>query len=391
MKVRTTGRPTLRIMGSRGIPAAHGGFETFAEKLALHLVGRGWRVVVYCQQDGAGPITLDTWQGVERVCIPVRAPGPAGTVAFDWRAISHAIADARSRPLEPGLCLTLGYNTALFSLRLRLAGLRNVINMDGIEWRRAKWSPLVKAWFWINDWAGCWLADHLVADHPEIAKLLRTRTSARRISTILYGADAVAGAPLQDLQTMALQSHGYLLLVARPEPENSVLEVVRAFSARPRGLKLLVVGDYDGADAYTKAVCAAAGPEVVFTGAVYASQRLAALRWHCMAYVHGHQVGGTNPALVEALGAGCAILAHDNRFNRWVAQGAARYFADEPALDSLLLALAAEPDALQALRRRARSRFEAAFSWSAVLEDYETLLTRQMPAPTRPARPAQPA
>jgi glycosyltransferase involved in cell wall biosynthesis len=347
-------------------------------------VGKGWRVVVYCQQDGAGPVTHDTWQGVERVCIPVAAQGPAGTVLFDWRAIGHAIADARGRPAEPSLCLTLGYNTALFSLRLRLAGLRNVINMDGIEWRRAKWSPGVKAWFWLNDWAGCWLADHLVADHPEIAKLLCTRTSAQRISTILYGADAVQSAPLQDLLPLALQSRSYLLLVARPEPENSVLEVVRAFSARPRGLPLVVVGEYAAGDAYVQAVLAAAGPEVVFAGAVYATERLAALRCHCLAYVHGHQVGGTNPALVEALGARCAVIAHDNRFNRWVAQDAARYFGGEAGFDQVLQTLASEPHTLQAMRHSAAARFQSTFSWPGVLADYEALLSRHMPKPVWP-------
>jgi glycosyltransferase involved in cell wall biosynthesis len=135
------------------------------------------------------------------------------------------------------------------------------------------------------------------------------------------------------------------------------------------------------------AVRAAAAPEVVFAGAVYASDRLAALRCHCLAYVHGHQVGGTNPSLVEALGARCAVIAHDNRFNRWVAQGAARYFADEAGLDRLLQTLLTEPDTLQTLRQGARRRFESAFSWPAVLGDYEALLHSLMPpGPAWPER-----
>ena len=155
--------PVLRVLGTRGVPAAHGGFETFAERLALHLAARGWRVVVYCQQEGLGPLRVDSWQGVERVHIAVPGSGPRSTIDFDWRATRHAAAHG-------GLCLTLGYNTALFCALLRLRGVPNLINMDGIEWSRAKWGPAAKAWFWLNDWAGCLLGNHLVADHPEIKR-----------------------------------------------------------------------------------------------------------------------------------------------------------------------------------------------------------------------------
>lgn len=360
-------RPTLRILGCRGIPAAHGGFETFAERLSLYLVGRGWHVVVYCQELGSGPVVRDTWHGVERVRIPVGGDGAVDTVVFDWRSIT----DARR---QPDLCLTLGYNTALFCLRLRLAGITNVINMDGIEWRRAKWSPLVKVWFWINDIAGCWLADHLVADHPEIAAHLRRRTRASRISTIVYGADAVHDAPTDALSTLGLAPGRYLVLIARAEPENSVLEIVRSFSRRQRDLRLVVVGDYAPEDAYASAVRAAAGPEVLFTGPVYAPGWLAALRSHALACLHGHRVGGTNPSLVEALGCGSAVIAHDNPFNRWVAQDAARYYRSEDDLDRELQQLPADAEALTALRQRSRQRFEAHFSWDAVLASYEALL-----------------
>jgi len=105
----------------------------------------------------------DAWRGVRRVRIPVSAGGSAGTIVFDWKSTVHAAG-------EPGLVLTLGYNTAVFCALYRLTGLNNVINMDGVEWRRQKWGGVAKLWFWLNDWAGCWLGNHLVADHPEIKK-----------------------------------------------------------------------------------------------------------------------------------------------------------------------------------------------------------------------------
>ncbi|MCW5667776.1 MAG: DUF1972 domain-containing protein [Piscinibacter sp.] len=371
-------RPALRILGIRGVPAAHGGFETFAERLALHLVARGWRVVVYCQRDGRGPLAHDHWQGVERVHVPVAQRGALGTMVFDARAIRHA---ARSREL----CLTLGYNTALFCAWLRLRGVPNLINMDGIEWSRAKWSAPARAWLWLNERAGCRLGDHLVADHPEIARHLGTRTAATRIATIAYGADRVLDAPTAPVRALGLEPGGYLMLVARPEPENSILEVVEGFSRRPRGLPLVVLGRYDPADPYHRRVQQRAGTEARFVGAIYERATLQALRRHALAYVHGHRVGGTNPSLVEALGAGNAVLAHDNRFNRWVAGAAGAWFTDADGFDTQLTALLADPGRLAALRHAARARFEQAFTWPAILAEYETLLRAWLPEP--PLRP----
>ena len=367
---------TLRILGTRGVPAAHGGFETFAEHLALHLVQRGWRVVVYCQQHGTGPLSVDTWQGVERVHVPVRRHGPAGTIAFDWRATLHA---ARQRDL----CLTLGYNTALFCAWLRARGVTNVINMDGIEWSRAKWSGAAKAWLWINERAGCWFGNHLVADHPQIALHLRTRVHGAKISTIAYGADRITSVPEAPVHACGLVPGQYLTLVARPEPENSILEVVSGFARRPRGLQLAVLGNYDTHNAYHRAVQQAAGPEVKFLGAIYDKQVVQALRFHCAAYVHGHQVGGTNPSLVEALGAGNAVIAHDNRFNRWVAGVGACYFRDADSFSARLDDLSAEPALLQRMRRASVARFEDGLTWPQILGDYENLLLRWLPVAAR--------
>lgn len=363
----------LRILGTRGVPAAHGGFETFAEYLSLYLVKQGWRVVVYCQEDGTGPVFEDTWQGVERVRIPVAADGPKGTILFDWKATMHA---ARHRDL----CLTLGYNTAVFCAALRLKGVPNLINMDGIEWARAKWSGAAKAWFWLNDWAGCWLGNHLVADHPQIKVHLSRRVRADKITMIPYGAEPIVAADPAPLAALGLEPGKFLTLIARAEPENSILEAVAGFSARPRGVSLAVLGKYDEANAYHRAVKAAASDEVKFLGAIYDKKTLHALRGHSMAYVHGHQVGGTNPSLVEALGAGNAVIAHDNRFNRWVAGAGAQFFAGSVGMDKVLSEVLASPERLESMRAASRARFEEAFRWESVLAQYETLLAGYLPA-----------
>lgn len=364
---------TIRILGTRGIPAAHGGFETFAEHLAHYLVKRGWRVVVYCQDDGAGPIFEDVWQGVERVHIPVHQEGPLGTIIFDWKATLHA---SRYRDL----CLTLGYNTAIFCSLLRLKGIPNVINMDGLEWKRAKWGPVAKTWFYINDWLGCWLGNHLVADHPMIAKHLESRVSSNKITMIPYGSDEVSSAIKASVRALGLEPGHYFSLIARPEPENSILEVVKGFSAKPRGYKLLVLGLYKDNNAYHHAVQAAASNEVEFAGVIYNKSVLQALRFHSIAYIHGHQVGGTNPSLVEAMGAGNAIIAHDNYFNHWVAGDSALYFKTAEEFSSKLEEVLETKGMLEEMRASIKERHKTYFTWDVILKDYETLLEKWLPA-----------
>ena len=360
-------KKVIRILGTRGVPATHGGIDTFAENLALYLVKHGWRVTVYCLEDGVGPVFEDSWRGVRRVRMPVATSGAAGTIVFDWKSTVHA---AR----EPGLVLTLGYNTAVFCALYRLKGLKNAINMDGVEWRRQKWGGVAKLWFWLNDWAGCWLGNHLVADHPEIKKHLATRTSLKKITMIPYGSDRVDAADAELIAPFGLTPGSYAILIARAEPENSILEVVQAWSRKPRGCKLLVLGKYEAGHAYQRAVQAAASAEVIFPGAVYEKPVVQALRFHARFYVHGHQVGGTNPSLVEALGAGNAVLAHDNAYNRWVAGDAGVYFADEAECALAIERLLTGGEALAVLQNAARARHSSAFTWEMVLGGYEELL-----------------
>ncbi|PZQ87807.1 MAG: glycosyl transferase [Leifsonia xyli] len=363
-------RPVVRILGTHGVPAAYGGFETAAENVALHLVAHGWRVVVYCQQDGTGEITTDTWRGIERVHIPVAREGWLGTAEFDRRSIRHAVA-------ERDLCLTFGYNTAVFNLAQRRRGIPNVINMDGIEWSRARWGPMKQAILYVNERIGCWVGDALIADHPEIERYLARKARRDKITTITYGAHAVDEAPLEPVVSRGLEPGKYLTLICRPIPENSILELVTAFSARPRGVRLALLGSYDAErDAYHRAVVEAASDEVSFLGSVYEPEQVAALRFHGIGYLHGHTVGGTNPSLVEALAAGNPVIAHDNPYNRWVAGDAALYFRDAAEATERMDALLDDAEQRARLADAARARHAEEFTWEHVAGEYERLLAR---------------
>lgn len=375
-------------MGIRGIPAQHGGFETFAERLALYLTKRGWNVTVYCQ----GPISdtevaEDSWCGIRRVFVPVKREGAMGTVEFDWKSVRNAA------KRETGLVLTLGYNTAIFCTYLRWRGIRNLINMDGLEWRRSKWHWYERTWLYMNERIGCWTGNHLIADHPSIAVHLGTRVSHRKITMIPYGADRIDEYNGLVPKELGIGSDLYALVIARPEPENSIVEIVTAFSRRPRGAKLVVLGKYDPVgNAYHREVIDAAGPEVLFPGAIYDQHAVKALRRHALFYLHGHQVGGTNPSLVEALGASSAVIAHDNMFNRWVAGPDARFFSSESDCDLHISALLADHATVRAMREASGRRFDSAFRWDSVLAQYEALLERNLQDEKTPkVSPAHPS
>ena len=371
--------PAVLILGTRGIPAAHGGFETFAERFALHMVSRGWRVGVYCQKDVdrvGTRVSSRLWEGVELITVEVGLRGPAATLAFD-AICAH---DAANRD---GVCLVLGYNGAVFLPYLRARGGRILTNMDGIEWRRPKWSLPVRAFFYVSEWIAAWSSQRLVADHPAIADHLAERRTRDAIATIPYGGDPPPSGLGQP--PLGLEPDRYLVSIARIEPDNSILTLVEAFSRRPRGMRLVVLGTMKVGDPYHRAVEDAASPEVLFPGAIYDADQVQALRVHARAYLHGHTVGGTNPSLVEALWAGNAVIAHDNPFNRGTAGEAQFYFTDGDSCAAAIERVLADATAVNSARAAARRRAES-FRWDDVLAAYEDEVRRVGGYPKAPPR-----
>ena len=248
--------------------------------------------------------------------------------------------------------------------------------MDGIEWKRDKWSKFAKTWFWINERLACWIASHLIADNPGIATHLATRVSSDKISMIAYGSEFVDTADSDVLIEFGVKPGEYLTLIARIEPENSVLEIVRAFSRCPRGKKLLVLGKFESTNPYHKAILDAASDEVSFVGAIYDKAIVQALRYYSALYLHGHTAGGSNPSLIEALGCGNPVLAHDNQFNRWVTDNKSQYFVDEKSCDEQLEKLLNDLELQASMSDASRIRHGIAFTWNQILEDYEELLIK---------------
>jgi glycosyltransferase involved in cell wall biosynthesis len=219
-----------------------------------------------------------------------------------------------------------------------------------------------------------------VADHPEIGRHLLRHTSQGKITVIPYGADLVSSAPVELIHQYGLLPKKYYLLIARPEPENSILEIVQAYSSEIRGMPLVVLGKYarDGTS-YQNRVLDVAGPEISFLGPVFDRDAVQALRYYARAYIHGHSVGGTNSSLVESLAAGNAVIAHDNPFNRWVAGEGARYFDGPGDLAEVLKSLESDSSQLLRMEEASRRRHQEAFTQDEILRAYEELLLRFSP------------
>lgn len=247
--------------------------------------------------------------------------------------------------------------------------------MDGIEWQRKKWSFLERAWLYINEKAGAWLGNHLVADHPEIKNHLGAFVSRNKIKVIPYTAVYLNSANEALLDQFHLTSGKFGLLIARPEPENSILDIVRAYTSQKRGMPLVVLGNYDPeANEYQKRVLDAANEEVMFVGAIYDQDVVQALRFYTRFYLHGHTVGGTNPSLVEALGAGSPVLAHNNRFNRWVAGCGSLFFSHEKECESHISRIIEDDSLVTAMKTASKKQYMQKFTADKIHGAYERLL-----------------
>jgi len=289
---------------------------------------------------------------------------------FDWISLRRA-------SNLPGPALIFGYNTALLNELLRQKDKPFIVNMDGVEWKRRKWSAPAKVWLRVNETIALRRANYVIADHPAIAEHLQPSGTNHRLTMIPYGSDRVDAADPDLLHPFGLLPGRFATIIARPEPENSILEMVRTFSQRKRHGLLALIGQYSTDNSYQRSILQAASNQVSFLGPIYDPKVVESLRFHSAFYMYGHTVGGTSPTLVEALGAGCTALCLDTPYSRWVAGESGRYFTTNAQADRLIDELfdRSEVDRTRS-REQAYQRFESDFTWTKVLGQYEDLLLK---------------
>jgi glycosyltransferase involved in cell wall biosynthesis len=371
--------PRLAILGCRGIPARYGGFETFAEELGARLASRGFPVTVFCQATGE-PQAPRVHRGVRLEYVRVPWLGPATALVYDLRALRRARAAHE-------VVYMLGYGTGAFLRLGRRPGNEVWVNMDGLEWRRSKWGPLARAWLRRAERAALASADRIVFDSHAVRRAVAGAADDGRTSVIEYGAELVEEHDPRVLDSLGVRARAYHLLVSRIEPENHVLEILRAHARSGVARALLVVGDVARAGRYGAACRAAAGRAARFLGPLFDRRTLYALRRECAAALHGHSVGGTNPALLEAMAAGAPLLAHDNPFTREVLEERGLYFGSEDELVELLRVVDAWSAEERARRGAAnRARIAARYTWERITAEYARLLGEPDPVRVAQAR-----
>lgn len=317
----------VALLGTRGVPAAYGGFETLAEELGARLAGRGHDVTVYARR-GAVLEERAAWRGMRVVFTPTLRHKYLDTVVHGVTSGLHAATEAYDAVL-----VCNGANALACRLpRLLGSGTRILLNVDGLERNRRKWNRLGKLVYALSERLSCVLPDVVVTDAEEIRRYYRTRYG-KESAFVPYGSDLPAPRDLSVLGRLGLEPERYVLYVSRFEPENNPDAVVRAWRSVPGDARLVLVGSAPYAEGFIARLReeAAGDPRVILPGAIY-GEGYRALLANAAAYVHATEVGGTHPALVEAMGYGRPVLVHDTPENREVAGSAALFWdAREPA------------------------------------------------------------
>lgn len=358
--------PSVAVIGTRGYPSFYGGFETAIRKLSPYLVEHGWDVTVYGRRNATHPGRNGADNRVVSRVTPGLETQSLSTLSYGLTASIDALAR------RPDVALVMNVANGYYLPLLRARRIPTLVNVDGIEWERAKWSPMAKRIFRMGAVSTARWASHLVFDARAIENYWG-RTFAARGTFIPYGGDVP---PPLDLPR-GLRHRGYVLLVARFVPENSVPSFFRAVPAIAERYPVVIVGSSGyGGNLEEEARCLATDFEAVsWLGHVNDDTLLLALWQHAGVYFHGHSVGGTNPALVQAMAAGAPILARDTIYNREVLGPSGKFVHPEPAaISKEVLRLMGSPQELADAHQANAERAARHYSWTKVCSDYEKAL-----------------
>lgn len=365
----------IALVGTRGVPARYGGFETCVEEVGRRLVERGHRVRVYCRT--ADPSTREnSYLGMELVHRPAVHSRSLETLSHTGLSVAHLLGH------RVDAAVVFNAANAPWLPVLRAARIPVATHVDGLEWKRAKWGAGGQRYYRLAEsWSVRW-SDALIADAAGIQDYYRDEFGARS-ELIAYGAPLVDADDGHGLAALGLEPDGYHLVVARFEPENHVDMIVEGYVASGATLPLVVVGSAPYADEHTARIRSLADSRVRLLGGVWDQDLLDQLYAHARTYLHGHSVGGTNPSLLRAIGAGAPTLAFDVAFNREVLRDAGLYFGDVGDVGPLVEA--AEADPVGTRRRGDALRDRAAdYDWDVVAEQYEDLCHRLADRVVRP-------
>ena len=356
----------IGILGTRGIPNRYGGFEQCAEYLAAGLVAKGHRVWVYNSHNHE--YQGKEWNGVTIIhCYdPEHKIGTPGQFIYDL----NCIYDARKRDYD--VLLQLGYTSNSIWFRLWPGYCSNVVNMDGLEWKRSKYSRQTRKFLRLAEKWAAKTGDVLIADSTGIQQHLRD-TYDKDSFFIPYGAEIFTAQQPDAIGRYGVQPFGYDMLISRMEPENNIEMIIRGHVTSGTDKPLLVIGNTSNNFGTYLLQNYGNPPNVLFLDASYEAEIINNLRYYSRLYFHGHSVGGTNPSLLEAMGCNALIAAHDNTFNRAVLGEDAFYFSTENELADMVRNFTSKPVYEQKLKNNI-GKIRTQYNWQKIVDDYEAVL-----------------
>ena len=357
----------LAIIGTRGIPANYGGFETFAEELSTRLAARGHDVTVYCRSNNVS-YRQPAYKGVKLSILPTIGTKYLDTVVHTFLSVLHAI------PRRFDCVLMCNAANAVFAAVPRLTGSPVALNVDGIERKRKKWGGLGRAYYRFSEFLATFIPNVIVTDAAVIREYYM-KTYAKDSTMIAYGADCTRSETTEALDRLGVKPRDYFLYVSRLEPENNAHLVVEAFEKLQTTKRLVVVGNAPYAHGYIEKLKSTRDPRIHFPGGVYGNG-YRELQSHAHVYIHATEVGGTHPALIEAMGVGNCVLVFDTPENREVTGDCGLFFTDAETLANQMKVTLENPSIVERLRRRAQARAKAVYSWDAITDSYEALFRK---------------
>ncbi|MGQ7353643.1 beta 1-4 rhamnosyltransferase Cps2T [Streptococcus suis] len=378
------------IIGSRGLPAKYGGFETFVQQLVSHKESEEIQYHVACLS-GTSHHQHSTYLGAD--CFTINPPklGPARVIAYDMMAINYAIKIIKKQQIERPIFYILG-NTiggfiVPFANMIHSVGGTLFVNPDGLEWKRAKWAKPVQRYLKFSEKMMVRYTDLIVADNEGIEDYLQSEYSATNIAFIAYGTDLTPTTLTNEseqarhyFEKWKIKEKEYFLIVGRFVPENNYVTAIKEFMTSKTNRDLIIVANHEGS-AYFQKLKEETGFErdsrIKFIGTVYDQDLLKYLRQECRAYIHGHEVGGTNPGLLEALAQTNENLVLGVDFNRKVAQNGARYWTKESGnLAQLINQIDGQEEAVD-LGQIAKEHMRNDYTWERIVQQYEELFLHE--------------
>jgi len=358
----------IAILGTRGVPAKYGGFETCAEEISVRMAQRGHKITVYCRK-GNHDDSLTSFKGVDLIHLPYIRGKATETFSHTFFSIIHALT------IKADIFYVMNSANGPLCLIPKLFRRKIVINVDGLEWKRKKWGKIARSYLLVSEGVCAKIATRIVSDAFGIKKYYLARYNTDS-TFIAYGANIEKSTNKKILDEYDLKPDEYFFVASRLEPENNADITIKAMELVNTDKKLVIAGGAKYKNKYIKTLMKTKDKRIIFLGSVYKDGHIKELHCNCFAYIHGNEVGGTNPALLKAMGYGNMVFALDNVFNNEVLSGCGISYKKDPNdLAKKMQKIIDNPDDRRHYQNLALNRIREAYTWDKITDEYIKLFS----------------